>query len=142
MDTAYVRENHGKSTPQNSLTGFSTSILMIRLVVQKSGKHQLIRYISQYLQGFSLAPSQVVGKGISETSTVESTVHPGRSTWFTYKSPILERNMIFQASMRTCSALIFQGVDSLVFHPKGGCYLRGNSTWITLRSGTRSCQTW
>ena len=87
------RENHGKSTPQNSLTGFSTSILMIRLVVQKSGKHQLIWYISQYLQDFSLAPSQVVGKGISEPSTVESTVHPGRSTWFTYKSPIFERNM-------------------------------------------------
>ena len=42
-------------------------------------------------------------------------LHPGRLTW-NLKITHLERKMIFQTSMRTCSMLIFQGVnESLVF---------------------------
>ena len=41
--------------------------------------------------------------------TINENIHPGRLTW-NLQITHLERNMIFQASMRTCSMLIFQGV--------------------------------
>ena len=44
-------------------------------------------------------------------------LHPGRLTW-NLQITRLERNMIFQTSMRTCSMLIFRGVK-----PNGGVIL-------------------